>query len=659
MGLTEDELQFVSIVFVSRDALPPESVNAGTLADPAKGQLVPTIERIAAPFHGRVEGLRDGTIIVAFPANSAATDQAAMAARTALAIRDLALRLPITLATGRASAHIGSLYSDAAIRASALSTHCSSTETSIPIDETTRGLLDMRFSIENRSGVYFLINEDPFGEPGRLLCGRPAPFVGREREVRLIEQIFDEVIHEPRSAAAILVGETGSGKSRLGRELLAILSRSEPSTEIWVARGEAVRAGGAFGILASALQRAADIREGESMDVRHKKLAKFVQERVPGPNAASILAFLGEIAETRLRHDSDNQELQAARRDPVLMRDRIRFAVEDLVYALTENRPLVLLLEDLHWGDLPSIKVLEMAAQKLRDRPVFILALGRPELLEIFPKLFTEWSPSTIRLSGLSRRACQNLISRVVGSRVTSEVMSSIIERSAGHPLFLEELVRTIAETTPTSAHALPETVLAMVQSRVAKVSPEARRVLRAASIFGETFWQPLPTYRRTNPLAPANKKSKHNAFLRSETSHAILVWDQSRYCVNVKKVLLVDDDEYVRRIAAMSLRKLGGFEVLLASSGAEGLVMAEQLIPDLILLDIIMPGLDGIVTITELKKSPKAKAIPVIFLTGARELTPPERARALGALDVIYKPIDPLRLPSQALEIVAASRKK
>ncbi|HMY18769.1 MAG TPA: response regulator [Polyangium sp.] len=128
---------------------------------------------------------------------------------------------------------------------------------------------------------------------------------------------------------------------------------------------------------------------------------------------------------------------------------------------------------------------------------------------------------------------------------------------------------------------------------------------------------------------------------------------------MNIKKVLLVDDDEYVRRIAAMSLRKLGGFEVQLAGSGAEGLVMAERLLPDLILLDIIMPGLDGIVTITELKKSPRARMIPVIFLTGARELTPPERIRELGALDVIYKPIDPLRLPSQALEIVAASRKR
>jgi CheY-like chemotaxis protein len=84
---------------------------------------------------------------------------------------------------------------------------------------------------------------------------------------------------------------------------------------------------------------------------------------------------------------------------------------------------------------------------------------------------------------------------------------------------------------------------------------------------------------------------------------------------------------------------------------------MAEQLLPDLILLDILMPGLDGMVTIAELKKSPQAKAIPVIFLTSARDIASGEKAREVGALDVIYKPIDPLRLPMQAREIVEASR--
>ena len=124
-----------------------------------------------------------------------------------------------------------------------------------------------------------------------------------------------------------------------------------------------------------------------------------------------------------------------------------------------------------------------------------------------------------------------------------------------------------------------------------------------------------------------------------------------------IKRVLLIDDDADVRRIGSMSLRKLGGFEVLEAASGAVGLELAEKSLPDLILLDIIMPGLDGMITIAELKKSPHAKGIPVIFLTSARDIASVEKAREVGALDVIYKPIDPLRLPFQAREIVEASR--
>jgi len=124
-----------------------------------------------------------------------------------------------------------------------------------------------------------------------------------------------------------------------------------------------------------------------------------------------------------------------------------------------------------------------------------------------------------------------------------------------------------------------------------------------------------------------------------------------------IKKVLLIDDDADVRRIGSMSLRKMGGFEVMLASSGAEGLVTAEQSQPHLILLDVNMPGLDGIVTITELKKSSLAKAIPVIMLTSAKETMTLEKAKEIGALGVIYKPLDPLKLPSQAREIVEQSR--
>jgi eukaryotic-like serine/threonine-protein kinase len=490
VGLTENELRYVSVVFIARKALHDASATDDTVLDRTEGQLIRCIERIAAPLHGRVEGLRDGTVLVAFSGRGAATDQAAMAARGALAIRDLGTGIQIALATGRASAEVGSLYSDAAVRAATLVESCPPDEKMVAIDETTRGLLDTRFSVEQRGGISFLIAEDPFGEAGRLLCGRPAPFVGREREVAFIEKVFDEVVNEPQAAAVLVVGEAGAGKSRLSREVLATLSRLERDTEIWVARGEAVRAGGSFGMLASALHRAAGIREGELVEVRQQKLAAFVQQRVETKRAASIVTFLGEIAETRKESDTDDDELRAARRDPVLMGDRIRLAFEDLVDAITQKHPLVFLLEDLHWGDMPSVKVLDLALRGLRSRPFFVFALGRPEMLEQFPALFAERSPHTMRLGGLSRKASQNLVRRVLGERATNEDIASIVERSAGHPLFLEELVRSIAEAASSGTTALPETVLAMVQSRVAKLPAEARRVLRAASVFGEVFWQ-------------------------------------------------------------------------------------------------------------------------------------------------------------------------
>jgi len=489
LGLTADEMIMVSVVFVSREGARPASINAETVMDRTEGQLIRAIERLATPFHGRVEGFRDGTVIVAFPARGSATDQAGMAARTALAIRDLGTGLPITLATGRANAHAESPYSAAAERAATLIKKADREISEILIDETTRGLLDTRFSVEQRLGTFYLLAEDAFGDAGRLLCGVPAPFVGREREIALLERLFDNVIQEPQSAAAIVVGEAGVGKSRLGREVLAMLTRLEPQTEIWVARAEAVRAGSAFEVLASLLRRQAGILEDEELDIRRQKLAKFVQQRMPASAAESTITFLGEIVETNTEDTAGNAELSAARHDPVLMRDRIRYAFEDLVDSVTEKHPLVLMLEDLHWGDMPSIKLLELIHHRLRLRPFFVLAFGRPELLEQFPNLFSEWAPSTIRLAGLSQRACQNLITRILGARVSTETIASMVARSAGHPLFLEELVRAVAESSSSGANALPETIVAMMQSRMAKLAPEARLVLRAASVFGEIFW--------------------------------------------------------------------------------------------------------------------------------------------------------------------------
>lgn len=120
-----------------------------------------------------------------------------------------------------------------------------------------------------------------------------------------------------------------------------------------------------------------------------------------------------------------------------------------------------------------------------------------------------------------------------------------------------------------------------------------------------------------------------------------------------IKRVLLVDDEPDIRMIAAISLERLGGWEVVAVGSGREALLEARARPPDLILLDVMMPDMDGTMTYRELKQQPETAGIPVIFLTA--KVQPQEVARyiELGASGVIRKPFDPLTLPEKIRAIV------
>jgi CheY-like chemotaxis protein len=113
-------------------------------------------------------------------------------------------------------------------------------------------------------------------------------------------------------------------------------------------------------------------------------------------------------------------------------------------------------------------------------------------------------------------------------------------------------------------------------------------------------------------------------------------------------KVLLIDDEDDIRRVARLSLSRVGKMEVTEAASGLEGVRRAESDGPDVILLDVMMPGLDGPSTLSALRSSPRTASIPVVFLTAKAMPAEVERLRSLGALGVLIKPFDPMALPAQ-----------
>ncbi|MDP3277815.1 MAG: response regulator [Deltaproteobacteria bacterium] len=114
---------------------------------------------------------------------------------------------------------------------------------------------------------------------------------------------------------------------------------------------------------------------------------------------------------------------------------------------------------------------------------------------------------------------------------------------------------------------------------------------------------------------------------------------------MGISRVLLVDDEPDIRKVGALCLRAIGKFEVLVASSAAEGLALAERELPDAILLDVMMPGMDGPTMLLKLQSNALTARIPVVFLTA--KVYPPDRDfyLNLGAVGVIPKPFDPMLL--------------
>ena len=119
------------------------------------------------------------------------------------------------------------------------------------------------------------------------------------------------------------------------------------------------------------------------------------------------------------------------------------------------------------------------------------------------------------------------------------------------------------------------------------------------------------------------------------------------------RRILIIDDEDDIRQVAALSLETVAGWDVIVASSGAQGLQRAAEHLPDAVLLDVMMPGMDGPTTFRELRKNPATAHIPVILLTAKVQSADQRRFADLGVEAVLTKPFDPLLLADQMSRVL------
>jgi tetratricopeptide (TPR) repeat protein len=277
----------------------------------------------------------------------------------------------------------------------------------------------------------------------RAVAERSGPCVGREQELSLLETSFSACVDGSVARAILMVAEAGAGKTRLGHELLGQIEM----------RGEE----------ATILHGAADPLDAG----RAHALTGSLVRRFPLPSVPALAELLTELG------------------DAPAGDDRLTEALAELLRRETARRPVLLLLDDLQWSDAASLRAVRNALDELHDRPILLLALARPEVVDLHPDLKKSRGLQLIRLPPLGKRACERLVQAALGEGATPEVVTRLVHASAGNPLFLEELMQVA-----NGPAALTDTLRVILHARFARLAPATRYVLRAASIFGERAWR-------------------------------------------------------------------------------------------------------------------------------------------------------------------------
>src|SRR3954451_24366698 len=332
-------------------------------------------------------------------------------------------------------------------------------------------------------------------EPQRSTGRVQTPLIGREEEAGLLSSLVERVEREGRPHLVTVIGQAGVGKSRLLRELMSDLgSLPDPPT---IRRGQCppYGAGIAYWALAEVLNDEFEIRDTDAPDTAWEKLRSGVIElmrelddEAAGERNAALLAIPLGL--------EPPEELQDSEPDPQRMREALFSAARSAVEAIARRRPLVLAIDDIHWADEGMLDLIDHLTAWVRA-PLLLVCLARDELLDRRPG----WgggrrNATTIALEPLSQDETRELVTALLpggngnGANGQGELVPQVAERSAGNPLFAEEMVNRIREEGSQDVQTLPETVHAVLAARLDALSAPERRVLQHASVVGQTFWE-------------------------------------------------------------------------------------------------------------------------------------------------------------------------
>ena len=494
---TREERKVVTIVFTDlvgstarAEGLDPEDVRATLSA--YYSQLRAELER----HGGTVEKFIGDAVMAVFGAPVAHEDDPERAVRAALAIKDAIgeeLQIRTAVNTGEALVALGAKpgEGDAMVAGDVVNT-AARLQSSAPVNgilvgegtyRATRHAIDYREMppVEAKGKSEPIKVWEAVGARSRFGSDIEqklrTPLVGRERERSLLADALDRARTEQSVQLVTLVGVPGIGKSRLVAELFQILE-ADPDLINWrqgrsLPYGESV----SFWALGEIVKAHAGILESDDAATAEEKLSAMVEP-------------LGEDERERewlARQTRPLVGLEGAERSE---REEAFAAWRRLLEAAAEQRPLVLVFEDLHWADDGLLDFVDHLADWATTVPLLIVATARPELLDRRPG----WGGGkrnafTLSIGALSDEETAVLLQRLLDRAVLdADAQQAVLQRAEGNPLYAEEYARMLAEHDGGEL-PLPETVQGVIAARIDGLVPEEKALLQDASVIGKVFW--------------------------------------------------------------------------------------------------------------------------------------------------------------------------
>ena len=490
------ERRIVSVIFVdlvgftgAAEKLDPEDVQA--VLEPYHEAVRQEIES----FGGVVEKFIGDAIMGVFGAPTAYGDDPERAVRAALAVRDRVagdtLQLRIAVNTGEALVQLNTrpelgeaMVAGDVVNTAARLQSATSPNTVIVGEETWRTTRDV---IRYEDGEDVVAKGKEHALPTWVAVCAAAPegerplsstFVGRARELAALHDVWERVREQRTPHLVTVVAAAGVGKSRLGVEFARRIEQDGGFS----VRGRTLpyRESSAYGAFASQLKQLCGVFESDAPEVAAAKLRETVGCLLDD-NAAEEVA----------RHLS----ILVGAADPtatVADRETLFFSIRVFIEAVARDRPTMLVFEDLHWADAGLLDLVELLAARLRDLPILLLVLARPDLLDARPG----WggglpAATTLPLGALTADEAQELArERLSAGREIIDRSSDIAQMAAGNPLFIEQLAASVAEASGAELASLPATIRGLIAARLDALPQDERTVVLDAAVGGKVFWR-------------------------------------------------------------------------------------------------------------------------------------------------------------------------